>query len=678
MRARWRLTPRRWLRYAGGWLGRAPREPWLVALATLIFFAVTVVWWLTQDNQVPDFDMGNHLLDAFTVHYQLAAGHWTAPFTTFNNYPPLVHIVGALGVFIGGFHTASVVVANNVVFLPLLVGGCYGVGTLAYGRRAGLLAALFVLGAPIVVSEMHEYYVDPGEAAMVSISAWAILASRRFERVGMSALAGLLCGLGMLTKQTFFFFVAGLAVMVVARGGWRHWRGLVAFLAVGGAFGLPWYLGHLPQNSGLTAGATAAGSGSAPAQIANLGVTPLRYSNANFSWYFWNMLNHQLLAPLTLLVVIGVVLALWRYARHRDSADLGPELLAGALVGYAGVSYITLKDPRYSLPAIVYFAVLGTGWIANARPRVRRWSTAAVVAIVATNFIMVAGGVGGTVRFGLPGAPSTAISLVEARTVTLFSPAGWLRGGPVKDGDLIGLFRGLKRLGVQSIEFDGGSTDSPQFNNAGLVALGTEAGLYVPPINDLSTMGPHDAFVLRHVAVAGDPPPCQVLNDGTGVYVTLGNPLRHPFEEQTWTCPGRVPVTYRRTAPLPEVLTHNITGQPRTQILAVMRAMRRQGIHTVEFDAVSSYSSFSDAIGLQRLAAIAGLNVPPTYELQTLGPRDAFMLRHFPVSGDPPACERFPDGSGLYIVLGNPVIPFNSYRFYCPLRSPRFYSRAGG
>ena len=656
-------------------LGRAPREASLVVLATLIFFGVTVVWWLAADNQVPDFDMGNHLLDAFTVHAQLAAGEWTAPFTGFNNYPPLVHLVGGLGLFVGGFHTASVLVANNVVFLPLLVGGAYGAGTLAYGRRGGLLAALFVLGAPIVVSEMHEYYVDPGEAAMVSISVWAILASRRFERVGMSALAGLLCGLGMLTKQTFFFFVAGLVLMVVLRGGWRHWRGMLAFASVGGAFGLPWYIGHLTQNSALTSGATAVGSGSAPAQIANLGVTPLRYSNANYSWYFWNMLNHQLLAPLTVLVVIGVVLALWRYARRRDPADLGPELLAGALVGYAGVTYITLKDPRYSLPAIVYFAVLGTGWIATARPRVRRWLTAGVVAVVITNLIMVAGGVGGTVSFGLPGAPSTGISLVEARTVTLFSPAGWLRGGPVKDGDLIGLLRGLKRLGVASVEFDGGSTDSPDFNNAGLVALGMEAGLYIPPIDNLSTMGPLDAFVLRHAIVPGDPPPCQLLRDGTGVYVTLGNPLRHPFEEQTWTCPGRVPVNYRRTAPLPEIDTHNITGAPRAQILAVMRAMRRQGIRTIEFDAVSSYSTFTDPIGFERLAAIAGLRVQNPYELQTLGPKVAFMLRHVQAAGDPVPCETLPDGSGIYIVLGNPLKPFKDYRFYCPVSTPRFYSR---
>ena len=657
-------------------LGRVSREAWLAVLGTLVFLAVTV-WWLKLDRRVPDFDNGQHSLDAFTVHGELAAGQLLAPFTDFNNYPPLVHIVGALGVFVGGLHTASLILADNVVFLPLLVGGCYGAGRLAYGPRGGLLAALFALGTPLLASEMREFYLDPGEAAMVAISVWAILASRRFERVGLSALAGLLCGLGMLSKQTFVLFVGGLVLVVVARGGWRNWRGLLTFLLVGGVLALPWYVDHLPQLQGLTAGATAAGNASAGANAA-LGITPLRYSNANYAWYFWNMLNHQLLAPLTLLVVIGTGTALWRFARHRDPQDLAPELLGGGLVSYLGMTYITLKDPRYTLPALVYFAILGTGWIATARPRARRWLPVAVVAIATINFVAVSFGVGGTVSFALPGAPSPAVSLVEARTVTLFSPNGWLRGGPVKDGDLLGLFRGLKRDGVKTVVFDGGSAIVPGFNNVGLTVLALAAGLSVPPIENFGAMGPYDAFMLRRFPQPGDPPPCQRLNDGSGVYVSLGNPLRWPFDETTFICPGRVPLAYRRTAPMPEILSHNIIGKPRAQLLAVMRAMRRQGIHTVEFDAVSSYSPFSDIIGLQRLAAIAGLSVPATYALQTLGPRQAFMLRHFPAKGDPAPCELFPDGSGLYIVLGNPVIPFNDYRFYCPLRSPRFYRRAAG
>jgi len=655
-------------------LGRISLEAWLAIAGTVAFFAVTV-WWLTQDRRVPDFDNGQHTLDAFVVHAELASGQLLAPFTDFNNYPPLVHIVGALGVFVGGLHTASVILADNVVFLPLLVGGCYGVGRLAYGRRGGLLAAIFALGTPMLVSEMREFYIDPGEAAMVAISVWAILASRRFERVGMSALAALLCVLGSLTKQTFVLFVAGLLIVAVLRGGWRNWRGLLVFAAVAAGLGLPWYIDHLPALHTLTVGATAPGAGAA---AANGGISPIRYSNANYAWYLWNMLNHQLLAPLTLIVAIGCGIALWRFARRRDPEDLAPELLGGALIAYAGMTYITLKDPRYMLPALVYFAVLGTGWIATARPRARPWLTAVAVAIPVFNFVAVSFGVGSTVSIALPGAPNSAISLVEARTVTFFSPDGWLRGPPVKDGDLLGLFEGLKRDHVQSVEFDGGSTNIADFNNVGLVVLAIVAGLQVPAEDNLSAMTHSDAFVLRRFPQPGDPPPCQRLLDGSGVYVELGDPLRAPFDEMTFICPGRVPLAYRRTAPLPEAETHTITGKPRTQLLAVMRAMRRQGIRTVQFDAVSSFSTFTDTIGLQRLAAVAGLSVPATYAPQTLGPRQAFMLRHFPVSGDPPPCERFPDGSGLYIVLGNPVIPFNDYTFYCPVRSPHFYRRATG
>ena len=660
-------------------LGRISREAWLAIAATVVFLGVGV-WWLTQDTRAPDWDSGLHMQEAWLVHVQFASGQWLAPFTDFNNYPPLVHIVGALAIAIGGVSSAAIILTNQIIFVPLLAGGCYGVGRLAYGPRGGLLAALFALGTPMIVSEFHgEFLIDPGEAALVAISVWAILASRRFERVGMSALAAFLCSLGMLSKQTFVLFVAGLVLVVLARGGWRNWRGLGMFALVGAIFASPWYLDHFQQLGALTSASTAGGTAGVGVATANFGLTPTRYSNANYVWYLWNMLNHQLLAPMTLLVVIGAGAVLWRFARHRGKEDLTPELLGGALVSYLGMTYITLKDPRYTLPAVVYFAVLGTGWVATARPRVRGWLTAVVVAIAGLNFVAVSFGVGSSVFIRLPGASgTTADTIVEARYVTFYSPDGWLRGGPVRDGDLLAMFKGLKRLGVQMIEFDGGSTNIADFTNAGLAWTALEAGLYVPPVDDLTAMGPRDAFVLRRAIQPGDPPPCQLLNDGSGVYVELGNPLRFPFEESTWICPGRVPLAYRRTAPLPEVLSHNITGKPRAQLLAVMRAMRRQGIDTVEFDAVSSYSSFSDTLGLQRLAAVAGLKVPATYAPQTLGPRQAFMLRHIPVAGDPPPCERFPDGSGLYIVLGNPVIPFNSYDFYCPLRSPRFYHRAGG
>jgi 4-amino-4-deoxy-L-arabinose transferase-like glycosyltransferase len=527
-------------------LGRFSREIQLAILGVVAFIGITI-WWLTQDDRVQDWDNGLHTMRAFTIHDEIAAGHLTTPFTEFNSYPPFGHTVGALGVFIGGKNPASVILASNLIFVPLLAAGCFGVGRLVYrSERVGLLAALFALGTPMIVSEMHEFLLDPQQAAMVAVSVWAILASDRFRRPWIALLAGVLTGLAMLTKETTVIFVAGLLAVVVVRGGWRNWRGAFAFafalLIVAGL----WYFYHRGQLSGLVGGATSGGQPEAGSKAAG-SVTPERFSRKSFGWYFWSTLNIQLLAPLTLAVLVGVVLAVRSCVRRFTPENLLPELLGGAFVSWLGVTLITLKDPRYSLPALVYMAVLGTGWIATAK----RWRvplTAALGAVLAINLFGISAGLGRTVRFALPGAPTN--SILAERHITLYSPDGWLRGRPEHDGDLLALMRGLKRIGVRTVTFDAGSSNYINFNISGLQVLATEAGLSFTAIYNPAGLGPRDAFVLRHVPQPWDPLPCQRLNDGTGVYVVLGYAYI-PFANYTFICPTHHPLLYKRTLPLP-------------------------------------------------------------------------------------------------------------------------------
>ena len=643
-----------------------PAGRWVIGI-TVVFIAVTF-WWLMADSQVPDYDSAPHIQFAFVVRSEILAGHWGAIFTDFNSYPPLGHIVGAIGTLVGGLSVTSVILAGNLVFVPLLIGGCYGVGKIAYGPRAGLMAALFALGAPMISSEFHEFYLDPFEASMVAVSVWALLASRRFERVGYSALAGLLCALGMLTKQTFVLFVGGLIAVMLLRGGWRNWKGLLAFLAVGVALGLPWYIDHLSQLSGLTGGYTTPGAtGAAPANS----IAPSRFSAANIFWYLWDVVNRVLLTPLTLLFLTGTVLALWRFCRRRAPDDLTPELVVGGLVGYLGITYITLRDPRYALPALLYMAVLGTGWIATARPPLRRWLTAAFGIVVAVNFIAVNFGGVSSLSLKLPGA-SRSPTLNNAGTLTVFSPMGWRAGPPVRDGDLLGLFRGLKKMGVQLIEFDGGSANRVDFNNLGLVVLAEIAGIPVPAENNLPAMGPEAAFVRGAGGLPGDPPPCQRLDDGTAVYVSLGNPLMFPLGETTFVCPERRHPFYHAVAPpgapaMPAAL--------RTYLTSVLSAMRRQGVTTVEFDASTlTLRPYLDRASLENLAASVGLRVPGSYNPGALGPHQAFLQRQSWIlqKEGPNPCGRMPDGTGLYITLGDPLGRAQSLRYYCPFDSPRF------
>jgi hypothetical protein len=46
------------------------------AIAVLAFVGV-IVWWLTQDTRVPDWDSAQHTVDSFIVHNQIARGPWT-------------------------------------------------------------------------------------------------------------------------------------------------------------------------------------------------------------------------------------------------------------------------------------------------------------------------------------------------------------------------------------------------------------------------------------------------------------------------------------------------------------------------------------------------------------------------------------------------------------------------
>jgi 4-amino-4-deoxy-L-arabinose transferase-like glycosyltransferase len=515
----------------------------LTAAAVVAFLGVTV-WWLTQETRVPDWDSATHTFEAFAVRDQFAAGHWTAPFTGFDTYPPLGPVIGALGVFVGGYSPASVILALNLVFVPLLAAACYGAGRLVGGTRAGLLAAVFALGTPMIVSEAHEAYLDPTQAAFVAAAVWAILASRRFERWGIAALAGVATGLAMMTKETTPVFVVGILAVAIARGGWRQWRGLLAYAVPLGMLAGPWYVYHHTELHQLLL-AHSSQANSAEPQPGG-GSYPTLLSLKNLSWYFWDAANIQLRAGLLALFVVGTVVALRSCARHWRSENLYPELLGGAFVSWLAMTWLTHKDPRYDISALVYVAVLATAWIATARPRLRAWTTGALLATVAATFAGVAFGLGGAgyqLRIALPGARDKT-SLGE-RYLTLYSTSGWLRGAPDNnDGNVLALMRGLRRAGIGGVAFC--CVNPIDFNLAGLPVFAYEAGLQDRGTStaDLASLGRSDVFLLAHAPTPGDPPPCQKLRDGTGIYAELGNPLIKPFSQYTFICPGHRPEIY--------------------------------------------------------------------------------------------------------------------------------------
>ncbi len=561
-----------------GW----PAPAWGTIGVTTLFIGVTC-WWLTQDRSIPIFDAGLHLNLALNVHQELAAGNLGKALTLSVPYPPFAYLIGSLGITLGGVGVAPPILAENLVFVPLLALGCYKVGRLAFSPLAGLLAVVFALGSPLLAAQFHVFMTDAPETAMVAVSVWLVIASEGFTKLRTCAVAGVAVGLGMLTKEPFPIFVLGVGLVTLGRGGRRAWPGVALFAAIALAIALPWYVHEHSLIQGIGTQATASSSaypnreGNAPKDIA-----PPRLSSANLEWYMWNLDNVELGLPLLLLAAAGFV---WTVAglvrsrprqlaagrsragaarassmargqprgrrggRPRDkstrpthdpraggrdlatAADrqrepvspLALELTVGAVVAWAILTETYFHDTRYSMPLLLYPAVFAGGWIAHFAGRRRAVAVGALVAVVVANTLGSTIGVGTQYRIALPGASPTALQ--QSGYLTLY-PGGFLVSGPHRDGDLLATLQALRRGGVRYLMWNQQQgTIEPDFSNGGVAVLAQIAQLQQPTVGTrVGALGGRVA-VLAHGKIAPrEVSPCVTLDDGTGIWIRIGNP----------------------------------------------------------------------------------------------------------------------------------------------------------
>ncbi len=490
----------------------------LVALMTLVFLAISA-WWLASDLRMINVDDAKHANIALQWHDALLSGDLLQTLRTYDIYPPLTHIVGALGTFAFGFNTGAVVMGQNLVFVPLLALGCYGTGKVAFGPTTGVLAALFAFATPMVMALFHQSLPDASMSAMVALTVWLLLESDRFSRTGVAAAAGVAAGLGMYTKGTFVVFVVGVAALLFLRGGWRHFKGWLAFGILTAAIAAPYFLDRSStveaQGTGFLTSPKAVWYGTTP--------YPDRDTIANFTWYAWNLVNNQLYLPLTLFFLAGAGYAIWRLVRAPRDSGYVPELLAGGLVGYLAISLLVLKDPRYTLPCLVYVAVLGTAWIARLSPRARIAATAALVAIAVFNTVTHNLGVGGLHSISLPNA---VVSPIGEYSFKLVDENGYFTSRPVRQGEpIVDLLDRLGERGVTTAIFDGASFSTGGYHLTGLTLLALHSGAGMPGFTPDFVTDRGSAWIVRADVAAVGRRPCimsPVLDDNTGIYVYRG------------------------------------------------------------------------------------------------------------------------------------------------------------
>src|SRR3989442_11582879 len=354
--------------------GRRPAgHETLILLLTVAAFVAAVAPALRETGTPPGWDQSVHLRDS--VVYErilrhpsvLADGvlgailHGSEGFpllTPSGYYPPLVPGITALLYRVAG-RSYETAMATQILFLVLLLFGTWALGNRLLGAPVGLAAGLMLLAAPGIRLNAAEYMLDLPLTAMVVVSAWALLASDGFVRRDRSLLFGVLAGAGMLTKWTFFLFLALPVALVLASGlaasskesvpRSRRWNNFALALLAGGVVAAPYYVPILPilvQKTIVHAGGAADGFASPftpAAALYHIEALPRKL----FGW------------PLTITAAAGILGFLWRGRETRWARALP---LTWALSLYAIFTFLLAnKKSRYLLPLIPILPLIAAG-----------------------------------------------------------------------------------------------------------------------------------------------------------------------------------------------------------------------------------------------------------------------------------------------------------------------------
>jgi hypothetical protein len=331
----------------------AGREWALVGIAWLAIAVCTAIW-LSIDTRPPEWDHANHLERVVSCAHDVAARDWRLILERSSFYPPVVPCAAGLVYRLLPTDAA----AGEIVMLLFLVGGMaaiYVLGRALAGGGAGVAAAWVFGTAPFVVFSTLRFQLDLPLAALVATALLLVVLSDGFTRLAWSLLAGVVFGIGMLTKPPFAVYLLPPIVYILLAE--RQRRGLVnASLAtlIAIAVSVAWYgprLVGMPRQIAFRAVTHAAEEGQPPA-----------LSAAGLAFYPTS-LPMQLGLLATILLVGGIVVALIQ-RQHL--------VLVAFVVPFAFFMLLRNKDLRYTLPLLPAAAVLGGLAVASLGPRLRR------------------------------------------------------------------------------------------------------------------------------------------------------------------------------------------------------------------------------------------------------------------------------------------------------------------
>jgi len=349
------------------------RSAFILLVASSLYLFVANLIWIARDTRPPFWDMALHQTLALQIHDAVASGR--AP-SLAGFYPPLYHTVVA-GFYSAFGKTVDAAQWANLPAIALLLISTYAVGRRVLDPIPAAAAAALVSFYPLMLWLSRETLIDYWLTSMVAFAIWLLLRTRDFSDRTRVIQFGLVCGLGMLTKWTFVFFLA-FPTLWIARKSPRNFAIATAIAAAVGGF---WYLKAAPMLMQFLkinqAGAVNEGD-------------PARLGFQAVMFYIRALEGYQLFLPLFLAFLVGAILLTLKFDRAWMPVVLW---LAN---GWLGLLLFQNKDPRYSAPLLPAVALI----TARVFQKRERWIFALAPILLFQHYL---------VSFGIPQLPATVV-----------------------------------------------------------------------------------------------------------------------------------------------------------------------------------------------------------------------------------------------------------------------------
>jgi hypothetical protein len=340
--------------------------------------------WTLLDRTPPPWDPADHINTAYDYYRALA--HLDLPslaydfFVAPHYYAPLVHLLIALAFLAFGASRLSAA-AVNLASLAVLLISVEWLGRRIFGGAqswVGVLAALLAACYHFPAWLLHDNFLDHPLMAITAASMALLVRAGDFSKARYAAIFGVAAGLGMLTKQTFAFFLALPSLYVAAQVVRRRDRRAILNLAMAAAIAIAlaaiWYIPHMKDVALIYKINREAAIQENEAPL---------FSLPSNLYYFYGLVSHQTQLPLGLLFLGGLAYSICRFGRESLPVYLW------LISGLASFTFIANKDMRYTVPALPAVALLSVCWFdrLSGSKLLARSAAAAVVILALVSFL---------------------------------------------------------------------------------------------------------------------------------------------------------------------------------------------------------------------------------------------------------------------------------------------------